>query len=53
MHAAVLFPAIALLSVATGIIESVMARFRFLKTPHTLMGAALIAALAVLIHVCF
>lgn len=52
-HAAVMFIAIALLSAATGVVESVMARFRFLKTPHTLMGAALVAALAVLIHVCF
>lgn len=52
-HVAAMFIAIALLSVATGIVESVMARFRFLKTPHTLMGAALVAALAVLIHVCF
>ena len=52
-HAAVMFIAIALLSAVTGVVESVMARFRFLKTPHTLMGAALVAALAVLIHVCF
>jgi formate hydrogenlyase subunit 4 len=53
MHVAAIFGAIALVAVAVGVIESVMARFRFLKTPHTLMGAALLAALAVLVHVCF
>jgi formate hydrogenlyase subunit 4 len=47
------FAAIAILSVVTGIIESVMARFRFLKTPQVLSGLGLIAALSVLIHLCF
>jgi formate hydrogenlyase subunit 4 len=52
-HVAVLFGGIALLSVATGVIESVMARQRFLKSPHAIMGAALLAALAVLVFVFF
>ena len=52
-HVAVMFSGIASLSAATGVIESIMARMRFLKSPQTLMGAALIAALAVLLFVCF
>jgi NADH:ubiquinone oxidoreductase subunit H len=43
---------IAAVSLAVGAIESAMARMRFLKTPHALMGAALVAALAVLLLVC-
>jgi formate hydrogenlyase subunit 4 len=53
LHVLALFSGIALLSVATGVIESIMARMRFLKSPQTIMGAALIAALAVLVFVCF
>jgi formate hydrogenlyase subunit 4 len=53
LHVLALFSGIALLSVATGVIESVMARMRFLKSPQTIMGAALVASLAVLIFVCF
>ena len=49
----VVFFGIAVVSVVVGIIESVMARMRFLKTPQTLMGAALVAALAVVLFVCF
>jgi hypothetical protein len=30
-----------------------MARMRFLKSPQTIMDAALVAALAVLVFVCF
>jgi formate hydrogenlyase subunit 4 len=52
-YVACVFAAIAILSVVTGIIESVMARFRFLKTPQVLSGLGLIAALSVLIHLCF
>lgn len=52
-HVAALFSGIAFLSVVTGVIESVMARMRFLKLPQTLVGAALVAALAVLLFVCF
>jgi formate hydrogenlyase subunit 4 len=53
MHTAIMFFGIAILSVVTGIIESIMARMRFLKSPQTLMGAVRIAALAVLLFVCF
>jgi formate hydrogenlyase subunit 4 len=53
LRAAAMFGGIALLSAATGVIESVMARMRFLKSPQTIMGAALVAALAVLLFVCF
>ena len=53
LHVLALFAGIALLSVATGVVESVMARMRFLKSPQTIMGAALVAALAVLVFVCF
>jgi formate hydrogenlyase subunit 4 len=53
LHVLAMFAGIALLAVATGVIESVMARMRFLKSPQTIMGAALVAALAVLVFVCF
>ena len=53
VHAAALFAGVGLVSVAVGVIESVMARMRFLKSPQSLMGAALIASLAVLVFVCF
>jgi formate hydrogenlyase subunit 4 len=53
LHVLALFSGIALLSVVTGVIESIMARMRFLKSPQTIMGAALVAALAVLVFVCF
>lgn len=52
-HALILFSSIALISVAVGVVESVMARFRLLKTPEVLVGLALVAALSVLIHICF
>ena len=42
-----------LVAVSVGVVESVMARMRFLKTPQTLMGAALVAALAVFLSVFF
>lgn len=48
-----LFSGVALLSAATGVVESVMARMRFLRTPQTLMGVAFIAALAVFMMVFF
>jgi formate hydrogenlyase subunit 4 len=53
LHVLALFSGIGIISVATGVIESVMARMRFLKSPQTLMGAAIAAALAVLVFVCF
>jgi formate hydrogenlyase subunit 4 len=53
MRTAAVFLGVATVSVATGVVESVMARMRFLRTPQTLMGAALVAALAVFLFVCF
>lgn len=53
VHTLVLFPAIAIVAVATGTIESMMARMRFVKTPQVLMGVSLLAALAVLFCACF
>ena len=50
---AAVFLGVAAVSAATGAIESVMARMRFLRTPQTLMGAALVAALAVFLFVFF
>jgi formate hydrogenlyase subunit 4 len=52
-HTLIIFSAVALLSVAVGIIESIMARFRLLKTPEALIGLFLVASLAVLIHLSF
>jgi formate hydrogenlyase subunit 4 len=45
---AAVFGAVALVAVATGVVESTMARVRFVKTPQILLGAVIIAALAVL-----
>ena len=53
LHITAMFSGILLLSIITGVIESVMARMRFTKSPQTLIGAALAAALAVLVFVCF
>ena len=53
MRLAAVFLGVAAVSAATGVVESVMARMRFLRTPQTLMGAALVAALAVFLFVCF
>jgi formate hydrogenlyase subunit 4 len=50
---AVLFAGVALVAVVTGVVESVTARMRFLKTPQLIMGSAMIAVLAVLFYVCF
>jgi formate hydrogenlyase subunit 4 len=47
----VTFLGVVLVAVAVGVVESVMARMRFLKTPQTLMGAALVAALVVFLSV--
>jgi formate hydrogenlyase subunit 4 len=49
----VVFAGVVLVAVATGVIESAMARMRFLKTPQFLAGTAMIAVLAVLFYVCF
>jgi formate hydrogenlyase subunit 4 len=53
LHLGFVFGGVALLAVATGVIESIMARYRFFKTPQILMGATLIASLAVFFLVCF
>ena len=53
LRVAAVFLGVAAVSVATGVVESVMARMRFLRTPQTLTGAALVAALAVFLFVCF
>ena len=47
------FLGVVLVAVSVGAVESVMARMRFLRTPQTLMGAALVAALAVFLSVFF
>ena len=47
------FLGVVLVSASVGVVESVMARMRFLRTPQTLMGAALVAALAVFLSVFF
>jgi formate hydrogenlyase subunit 4 len=47
------FGGVVVVSVMTGIIESIMARYRFLKTPQILLGAALMASLAVFFLACF
>lgn len=52
-HAAAVFGGVALVAVVTGVVESVMARMKFLKTPHLLMATAMIAALAVFFFACF
>lgn len=52
LRPATVFLGICAVSAATGVIESVMARMRFLRTPQTLMGAALVAALSVFLFVC-
>lgn len=50
---AVLFGGIAVTSVAVGVIESCMARMRFLKTPQILIGVLMLAMLGVLLFVMF
>ena len=50
---AAVFLGIGVVSLVVGVVESIMARMRFLKTPQALMGAALVAALAVLLLVFF
>ena len=40
-------------AVLVGIVESVMARMRFLKTPQVLSGALMVAILATLLFVLF
>ena len=39
--------------VLVGVVESIMARMRFLKTPQVLLGAFMIALLAILLFVLF
>jgi formate hydrogenlyase subunit 4 len=47
------FVGIILVAIMTGVIESIMARYRFFKTPQILLGATLIASLAVFFLACF
>ncbi|MBO7236522.1 MAG: NADH-quinone oxidoreductase subunit H [Kiritimatiellae bacterium] len=44
---------VAFISAATGVVESIMARMRFFKTPQILLGALLMASLAVFFLACF
>jgi formate hydrogenlyase subunit 4 len=53
IHLGVVLLGVALISLLTGIVESIMARMRFLKTPHILLGAILMSTLAVFFLVCF
>ncbi len=50
---ACLFGGILLTAVAVGVVESVIARMRFLKTPRILLGALMLAALATLLFILF
>ncbi len=49
----VLFAGILLMSVIVGIVESVIARMRFLKTPQILLGTLMIAALGTILYILF
>lgn len=49
----VLFVGILLMSVVVGIVESVVARMRFLKTPQILLGTLMIAALGTILYILF
>ncbi len=51
--ALVLFVGILLMSVVVGIVESVVARMRFLKTPQILLGTLMIAALGTILYILF
>ena len=51
--AAVLLALTLVVAVLVGIVESVMARMRFLKTPQVLSGALMVASLATLLFVLF
>lgn len=53
IHLALVFGGVALMSLATGVVESIMARMRFFKTPQILLGALLMASLAVFFLACF
>ncbi|MGN0832543.1 MAG: respiratory chain complex I subunit 1 family protein [Kiritimatiellia bacterium] len=49
----VLFGGVAAVAVAVGVVESCMARMRFLKTPQILLGVLMLATLGVLLFVMF
>lgn len=53
VHLASVFGGVAFISLATGVVESVTARVRFFKTPQMLLGALLMASLAVFFLACF
>ncbi|TMQ72928.1 MAG: hydrogenase [Candidatus Eisenbacteria bacterium] len=48
---AALLPALALVAILVGVIESAMARLRLVQVPHLLTGAAALAALGVVLRV--
>jgi len=50
---AVLIGGVCAVSVAVGVIESTMARMRFLKTPQMLLGTLMLAALGTLLFIMF
>lgn len=50
---AILFGGILLVSILVGIVESVIARMRFLKTPQVLMGTMMIATLGAVLFILF
>lgn len=51
--AAMLFAGVALTAVATGVVESCMARMRFLKTPQILLSVMLLASLGAALFILF
>ena len=53
LHLSVILGGVALISILTGVVESIMARVRFFKTPQMLLGALLMASLAVFFIACF
>lgn len=53
MRGLVLLAGVLATGVLVGVVESIMARMRFLKTPQVLLGAFMIALLAILLFVLF
>lgn len=50
---AILFGGVIVMSVLVGIVESVIARMRFLKTPQILLGTMMIATLGTVLYILF
>ena len=53
LNTAVFFVSVGLVAVLIGIVESVMARFRFLKVPQFINAATALAVLAVIFMIIF